>query len=140
MLAVAEREQLPVAAARAGSPSAWDALFRRYQLPLCAYVFELVRNERRALDLVQETFIKATRHLALLVFNYSQSESRLSAAASAITTPSAIRFALQEQKQVLDEIMGPCLVSPPAESPRRLNNQPRSEYRSVDVVHLGQLS
>ena len=64
MLAVAEREQLPVADARAGSPEAWDALFQRYQLPLYAYVFELVRAEQPSLDLVQETFIAAARHLA----------------------------------------------------------------------------
>lgn len=64
MLAVAEREQLPVAAARAGSPAAWDALFQRYQLPLYAYVFELVRNQQTALDVVQETFISAARNLA----------------------------------------------------------------------------
>lgn len=66
MLAVAEREQLPVAAARAGSPDAWNALFRRYQLPLYAYVFELIRSEQTALDVVQETFISATRNLASL--------------------------------------------------------------------------
>ena len=63
MLAVAEREQLPVAAARAGSPDAWDALFQRYQLPLYAYVFELIRSEQSALDVVQETFISAARNL-----------------------------------------------------------------------------
>ena len=63
MLAVAEREQLPVAAARAGSPEAWDALFQRYQLSLYAYVFELIRSEQTALDVVQETFISAARHL-----------------------------------------------------------------------------
>lgn len=66
MLAVAEREQLPVAAARAGSSDAWDALFQRYQLPLYAYVFELIRSEQPSLDIVQETFIKAARHLASL--------------------------------------------------------------------------
>ena len=66
MLAVAEREQLPVAAARAGSPDAWDALFQRYQLPLYAYVLELIRSEQSALDVVQETFIRATRHLGSL--------------------------------------------------------------------------
>jgi len=66
MLAVAERKQLPVAAARAGSSDAWDALFQRYQLPLYAYVFELIRSEQAALDVVQESFIKATRHLASL--------------------------------------------------------------------------
>ena len=63
MLAVAEPEQLPVAAARAGSPEAWDALFQRYQLPLYAYVFELVRVEQPSLDIVQETFIAAARHI-----------------------------------------------------------------------------
>ena len=66
MLAVAEREQLPVARARAGEPAAWDALFRRYQLPLYAYVFELVQDEQTSLDLVQETFIAAVRHIGSL--------------------------------------------------------------------------
>jgi RNA polymerase sigma-70 factor, ECF subfamily len=63
MLVVAEREQLPVAQARAGKPEAWDTLFRRYQLPLYVYVFELVHDEQTSLDLVQETFIAATKHL-----------------------------------------------------------------------------
>ena len=60
---VAELEQLPVTQARAGEPAAWDALFRRYQLPLYVYVYELVRDEQASLDLVQETFIAAARHL-----------------------------------------------------------------------------
>lgn len=59
-------EQLPVAAARAGSPEAWDALFRRYQLPLYTYVYELLRDEQASLDVVQETFINASRHLGSL--------------------------------------------------------------------------
>ncbi len=63
MLAVAEREQLPVAQAKAGEPEAWDALFQRYQLPLYVYVFELVHDEQTSLDLVQETFIAAVRHI-----------------------------------------------------------------------------
>jgi len=63
MLAVAEREQLPVSEARAGSSEAWDTLFKRYQLPLYAYVFELVHNEQGSLDIVQETFINAARHI-----------------------------------------------------------------------------
>src|SRR4051812_6957791 len=66
MLAVEEVEQLPVAAARAGDAAAWDALFRRYQLPLYVYAVELVRNEQTALDIVQETFINATRYLGSL--------------------------------------------------------------------------
>ena len=63
MLVVAEREQLPVPQAKAGEPEAWDALFRRYQLPLYVYVFELVHDEQTSLDLVQETFIAAVRHI-----------------------------------------------------------------------------
>ena len=66
MPAVAESEQLPVQPAREGNPAAWDALFRRYQLPLYVYVFELARNEQTSLDLVQETFIAAARHIRSL--------------------------------------------------------------------------
>ena len=66
MLAVSEAEQLPVAAARDGDAAAWDALFRRYQLPLYVYVVELLHNEQSALDVVQETFINATRHIRSL--------------------------------------------------------------------------
>lgn len=60
---VADIEQLPVPQARAGEPAAWNALFRRYQMPLYVYVFELVRDEQAALDVVQESFIAAARHL-----------------------------------------------------------------------------
>jgi len=66
MLGVAEIEQLPVLQARAGDASAWDALFRRYQLPLYVYIFELVRDEQTGLDLVQDTFINAVRHIGSL--------------------------------------------------------------------------
>ena len=66
MLAVAECEQLPVDQARAGSPEAWDTLFRRYQLPLYVYVFEMVRDEQASLDVVQEVFINAVRHISSL--------------------------------------------------------------------------
>jgi RNA polymerase sigma-70 factor (ECF subfamily) len=60
---VADIEQLPVAQARAGEPAAWDTLFRRYQLPIYVFVFELVRDNQPALDIVQETFIAAVRHI-----------------------------------------------------------------------------
>ena len=66
MLVVAEREQLPVAQARAGDTAAWDTLFRRYQLPLYVYVFELVHDEQTSLDLVQESFINAARYIGSL--------------------------------------------------------------------------
>jgi RNA polymerase sigma-70 factor, ECF subfamily len=60
---VADTEQLPVPQARAGEPAAWDALFRRYQLPIYVYVFELVRDEQASLDIVQETFIAGIKHI-----------------------------------------------------------------------------
>jgi|SRR6266850_2975040 len=63
MLVVAEREQLPVQQARAGSAEAWNALFKRYQLPLYVYAYELVHDEQASLDIVQETFINAARHI-----------------------------------------------------------------------------
>jgi RNA polymerase sigma-70 factor (ECF subfamily) len=66
MLLVTEYDQLPVPPARAGDPAAWDVLFRRYQLPLYVYVFELVHDEQASLDIVQETFINAVRHISSL--------------------------------------------------------------------------
>lgn len=66
MPAVAESEQLPVQSARDGNPTAWNVLFRRYQLPLYVYVFELVHNEQTSLDIVQETFIAATKYISSL--------------------------------------------------------------------------
>ena len=63
---MAEREQLPVGEARGGDAAAWNVLFQRYQLPLYVYVYELVRNEQASLDLVQETFISAVRHIRTL--------------------------------------------------------------------------
>jgi len=56
-------EILPVPQARAGEAGAWDLLFRRFQLPLYAYAFELVRDDQASLDIVQETFIAAAKHL-----------------------------------------------------------------------------
>jgi len=49
--------------ARAGEARAWDLIFRRYQLPLYAYARELVHDDQASLDIVQETFINAVRHL-----------------------------------------------------------------------------
>lgn len=66
MLEVTMPEQLPVPQARAGDFAAWDTLFRRYQMPLYVYVFELTRDEQASLDLVQETFIAAVKHIGSL--------------------------------------------------------------------------
>ena len=66
MLVVAGSEKLPVQEARAGSSAAWDLLFKRYQLPLYVYAFELLHDEQASLDVVQETFVNAARHIARL--------------------------------------------------------------------------
>lgn len=55
-----------VAAARAGDTDGWSTLLTRYQLPLFTYAQELIHHETAALDLVQDTFIAAHRHLASL--------------------------------------------------------------------------
>lgn len=53
-----------VAAARAGDGAAWAVLLHRYQTPLFTYARDLVGDEASALDIVQESFIAAHRHLA----------------------------------------------------------------------------
>ncbi len=47
-------------------PAAWDTLLKRHQLPLYTYIAELIRDDTSALDLVQETFANAVRHIASL--------------------------------------------------------------------------
>jgi RNA polymerase sigma-70 factor (ECF subfamily) len=66
---VAENLQPFVEEARAGQSDAWDFLFKRYQLPLYVYVFELVHHEQEALDIVQESFINAVRYIGNLQTN-----------------------------------------------------------------------
>lgn len=63
MPVVTEEPQVPVREARRGEPEAWESLLARYRLPLYAYVYELVRQEQASLDIVQETFINAARHI-----------------------------------------------------------------------------
>jgi RNA polymerase sigma-70 factor (ECF subfamily) len=53
-------------AARVNDFSAWDRLLKAHQLPLYAYIAELIRDDSTALDLVQETFASAVRHLPSL--------------------------------------------------------------------------
>lgn len=55
-----------LAAARHHEPAAWDTLLTRHQLPLYTYAAELLRDETAALDVVQETFAAAVRHIGTL--------------------------------------------------------------------------
>lgn len=57
---------LPVAAARQGDTAAWQRLFDRYQRPVFVFIHELVRDREASLDLVQDTFLRAVRHLPSL--------------------------------------------------------------------------
>ncbi|MES2694141.1 MAG: RNA polymerase sigma factor [Verrucomicrobiota bacterium] len=52
-----------VNAARRHAPAAWDTLLKRHQLPLFTYAVELLRDRQAALDVVQETFASAVRHI-----------------------------------------------------------------------------
>ena len=61
-----EQEKLPVKEARQGEAGAWEILFKRYQLPLYTYVNELIHHEQASLDIVQESFISAARHIQRL--------------------------------------------------------------------------
>src|SRR5882757_4642479 len=99
MLVVAEREQLPVAQARAGDTAAWDTLFRRYQLPLYVYVFELVHDEQTSLDIVQETFIAAARHIGGL-----REDSKFGSWLFGIAHQKCIQRWRRRQNIVLEEI------------------------------------
>jgi RNA polymerase sigma-70 factor (ECF subfamily) len=66
MRVLCEDLPLPVAEARSGDSDAWAALLDRYRRPLYAFVQELVRHEQTSLDIVQETFINAARHIRSL--------------------------------------------------------------------------
>jgi RNA polymerase sigma-70 factor (ECF subfamily) len=52
-----------LSAARRHDPDAWDILLKRHQPPLHAYAAELLRDHSAALDVVQETFAAAVRHI-----------------------------------------------------------------------------
>src|SRR6476620_3089112 len=113
MLVVAEREQLPVTQARAGEPEAWDTLFKRYQLPLYVYVFELVRDEQTSLDLVQETFINAARYISSL-----RDDNKFGSWLFGIAHQKCIQRWRQQQRETtaLDEVAG---------EPSELEDDPR---------------
>jgi RNA polymerase sigma-70 factor (ECF subfamily) len=63
---VAFTETELVNAARQHAPAAWDTLLQRHQLPLYTYAAEMLRDDAAALDVVQETFAAAVRHIATL--------------------------------------------------------------------------
>jgi RNA polymerase sigma factor (sigma-70 family) len=56
-------DQTLVAAVRAGDDGAFEHLFRRYQRPIGAYVYGMVRDHGRAEDITQDVFVSALRRM-----------------------------------------------------------------------------
>jgi len=130
MLTVDEPQPAPVAQAREGDPAAWDVLFLRYQLPLYVYAFELTRDEQASLDLVQETFIAAVKHLESLREN-----GKFGSWLFSIAHQKCIQHARRRTEILLDEI---------PESPDELESGPddlliRSEQEAEFMKLLEQL-
>jgi len=76
----------------------------------------------------------AAAWLGIAVFNLSPSGPRETDTAKSTMPPGEMRLVFQEQRSVLAEIIGPGLSRSPAEPPRRPNNQPRSQLRSVAMA------
>jgi hypothetical protein len=69
--------------------------------------------------------------VALLVFNTTHSERGQNVTAKSTMPAGEMRLVLQDQQRILAEIIGLQWQTSPVEPPRRPNNQPRSERRSV---------
>jgi anti-sigma factor RsiW len=76
----------------------------------------------------------AATWLVLIVFNLTHTERSQVVVAKSTTPPEEMRLALQEQRRVLEEIIGVTSPAPAAEPPRRPNTQPRSERRSIAMA------
>jgi RNA polymerase sigma-70 factor (ECF subfamily) len=63
---VSETLQELVQAARNNDESAWDRLFRDYQLRLFAYANGLTGDRQASFDIVQESFVRAVSHIRSL--------------------------------------------------------------------------
>jgi len=59
----ADEDEALIAAARAGSPTAWDKLVRRYESRIYNYGLRLLGNSTDAMDLMQEVFLGVYRNL-----------------------------------------------------------------------------
>ena len=76
----------------------------------------------------------AAAWLAILAFDLSQSERSQFAAAKTVTPPGEMHLAFQEQRRVLEELIGPVRSASPAEPRRRPTNQPRSERQTAAMA------
>jgi hypothetical protein len=148
MLEVITPEKLPVPQARAGDFAAWDTLFRRYQMPLYVYLFELTRDEQASLDLVQETFIAAVKHIfwlllwselvlpsrrtwagiaaawvLILVVNFALRDP---APAGKTMVPAPAMMSFQEQQRLINELLADRAQPRDADRPKTVQLGPRS--------------
>jgi hypothetical protein len=71
--------------------------------------------------------------LVVIAFNLSHAGRSEVATTKSTIPPGEMRLVWQEQRSVLAEIIDQRLSLSPAEPPRRPNNQPRSEHRSVVI-------
>jgi RNA polymerase sigma-70 factor (ECF subfamily) len=63
-LELAEHDEVEAPSAQPVGVAQFDALFTRYQTPICNYLYRLVGNREQAFDLAQDVFVKAYRALA----------------------------------------------------------------------------
>jgi RNA polymerase sigma-70 factor (ECF subfamily) len=128
MLGVSQRDSVPVASAKAGNIGAWDAIFQRYQLPLYAYVFELVREEQPSLDIVQETFISAVRHIGRL-----REDAKFGGWLFGIAHQKCIQLWRKQRKQVeaMEELAGGEMIFEESPSQVLLRKEQEGEFMKL---------
>lgn len=96
-----ERETLWVLQAQSGSTEALNELFKALQEPLFRYLFNLVREQSKAEDILQEVFIRIYRKLSWL-----REPKALRPWAYQIATREAFRYLKRERRwsnEVVDD-------------------------------------
>ena len=94
-----------VARSRGGDTQAFDELVTRHRDRIHMHVYQIVRNEEDALDLTQETFVRAWRSLARF-----DGKSRFSSWLYRIATNAAIDLCRRRRKRPQTEIDGGALA------------------------------
>jgi hypothetical protein len=67
--------------------------------------------------------------VALAIFNFAQADRREIVVAKSTVPAAEVRMAFQEQQRLLTEILGPPPAATPADPPKPVVSQPRSESR-----------
>jgi RNA polymerase sigma-70 factor (ECF subfamily) len=90
-----------VAAARAGSADAFDAIVETYHVRIARYLYRLVGDQEVALDLAQDTFLEAYRGIGRL-----RSDLALAAWLYRIATNHAVGFRRRQQLVIWLPLLG----------------------------------